>query len=49
MPRAAVSQIDAAADEADTGNDLGGDTRGIENNPAVAEDIHEAIFLDQHE
>jgi hypothetical protein len=34
----------AAADEADAGDDLRRDTRRVENNPAVGQNVSEAIF-----
>ena len=39
---------EAAADEADPGDDLRRNTRGIEDDPAGLENIGEAVFGDQH-
>jgi len=46
--RAVSGQDDAGSEEADAGDDLGGDARGVVAGDAVHQDVGEAVLGDQH-
>jgi len=48
LDRVATNKDETSADESDTGDDLGSDSRGIENDRTFDKDIRKAVLTHQH-